>query len=165
MKRRTLTLALLAVVLVLGMGIGTAWSYFTDTTSVEGKLPISITPTTTITEENGPGSKTMRIQNTSQATNVWVRARVYAAKVLGADASGTDWSGEILDWYEYGEPVAPGAETEPLNVTFTLKRPYDPESNPTGAHPGEEYNIVVIYESLPVQYDASGNPLPANWND
>lgn len=165
MKRRTHILALLAMVLVLGAGIGPAWAYFTDTTTVQGSLPISVEPTTTITEENGPGTKTIRIQNTSQAVNVWVRARVYAAFELGADAAGTGWSGQINDWYEYGDPVAPGAETEPLKVTFKLKRKYDPKENPTGAQPDDEFNVIVVYESIPVEYDESGNVLPANWND
>jgi predicted ribosomally synthesized peptide with SipW-like signal peptide len=165
MKRGNLVLAMVAVVLVLGMSVGNAWSYFTDTTTAEGSIPISTTPTTIITEENGPGTKTIRIRNTSDMAPVWVRARVYAASVLGADASGTNWSGEISDWYEYSEPLPAGDETEPLGVTFALLRGFDETDNPTGAHDGDEYNIVVVYESIPVCYDASGKTLPANWND
>lgn len=164
MKRRNIVLAVIAMVLVLGMSVGTAWSYFTDTTYAEGSVTLSVEPTTTITEENGPGTKTIRIQNTSQLVPVWVRARVYAAKELGANAQGTNWSGQIEDWYEYGVPVDPSAQTEPLNVTFTLKRAYDAAQNRDGAHDGDEQNIVVIYECVPVSYDASGNALPANWN-
>ena len=164
MKRKSIVLAVLAMVLVLGLSVGTAWSYFTDTTTAEGSVTLSVEPTTTIDEENGPGTKAIRIRNTSDMSPLWVRARVYAATELGADASGTNWSGQIVDWYQYGEPVAPGAATEPLNVTFTLKRPFDATENPNGANDGDEQNIVVIYECVPVSYDASGNALPANWN-
>lgn len=165
MKRKSLALAIVAVMLVLGMSVGTARSYFTDTTTAEGSVPISPTPTTIITEENGPGTKTIRIKNTSETAPVWVRARVYAADVLGADASGTNWSGQIVGWYDYSEPLPAGAETEPLNVTFTLTRGYDETENPTGARNDDEYNIVVVYESIPVSYDADGNELPANWKN
>lgn len=164
MKRRNIVLTVVAVALVLGMSVGTAWSYFTDSTTAEGSVTLNLEPDTTITEENGPGTKTIRIRNTGQVVPVWVRARVYAAKELGANAAGDNWAGQIDDWYQFGTPVAPGAQTEPLNVSFTLKRPYDPADNPEGAHDGDEQNIVVVYESVPVSYDASGNALPANWN-
>lgn len=164
MNRKNLSLAILAVVLVLGMSVDVAWSYFTDTTMAEGSVPLSVEPTTTITEENGPGTKTIRIRNTGDVIPVWVRVRVYASDSLGANASGDGWSGIITDWYEYADSVDPGAETEPLKITFTLPGGFDPTNNPTGVYDEEEQNIVVVYESAPVIYDASGNPLPANWN-
>lgn len=165
MKRTPIALAIVAVMLVLGMSIGSVWSYFTDTTTVEGTLPLSVQPTTHIIEENDPGTKTIRIQNTSQVTPVWVRVRVYAPAKLGANASGEKWSGVITDWYDYGEPVPAGAETEPLKVTFALPGGYDAVKNVDGAQTGDEVNVVVLYQSLPVSYDAEGNPVPANWND
>ncbi len=164
MKRRHIVLAVLAMVLVLGLSVGTAWSYFTDTTYAEGSVTLSVEPTGTIVEENGPGTKTIRIKNTSQMAPVWTRVRVYAAAALGANASGTNWSGQISDWYQYSEPLAPGAESQPLNVTFTLGAGADPANNKPGALDGDEQNVVVLYECVPVSYDASGNPLPANWN-
>lgn len=164
MKRRNLITAIVAVVLVLGMSVGTAWSYFTDSTTAEGAVSISVKPTTTITEENGPGTKTVRIKNTSTMTPVWVRARVYAPAKLGASAAGTNWSGNIGDWFNYSEVLAPGAETEPLEVKFTLPGKYDEVQNPSGARNKDEINVVVIYECLPASYDQGGNPIAANWN-
>ena len=165
MKRNKLAVTMLAVMLVLGMGVGTAWSYFTDSTTAEGSVPVHVKPTTTITEENGPGTKTIRIRNTSENVPVYVRARVYAADELGANASGSGWSGSIDAWYDYDEPLAVGSETQPLNVSFALKHVYDETKNPTGARGGDETNIVVVYECVPVTYDADHNPLPASWND
>lgn len=164
MKRKTIVLTVLAMVLVLGLSVGTAWSYFTDTTTAEGSVTLSIEPTTTITEENGPGTKTIRIKNAEESVPVWVRARVYAAAELGASAEGENWSGAITDWFQYGKPVDPDATTEPLNISFTLKRGYDATENPEGAMDGDEQNIVVIYECMPVSFDADGNALSASWN-
>ena len=164
MKRKTIVLTVLAMVLVLGMSVGTAWSYFTESATVEGSVTLRVEPSTTLSEENGPGTKTIRIRNTGQLTPVWVRARVFAAKELGANAEGANWSGQIEDWYQFGTPVEAGAQTDPLNVKFTLKRGYDAVDNQDGANDGDEQNIVVVYECVPVSYDADGNALPANWN-
>ncbi|MBR3318507.1 MAG: SipW-dependent-type signal peptide-containing protein [Atopobiaceae bacterium] len=165
MKRKQWVVTTLAVMLVLGMGVGTAWSYFTDSTWAEGSVPISVKPTTTITEENTPETKTIRIRNTGELTPVWVRARVYAAAELNPNASGNSWSGPIDSWYNYEEVLEVGEETEPLTVKFELKHVYDETENPEGAHDGEETNIVVVYETVPVTFDAEGNPMDANWND
>ena len=165
MKRTKAMIGLLAAVLVLGMGVGTAWAYFTDSTTAEGSIPIKVEPTTTITEENSPGTKTFRIRNTGRTSAVYVRARIYAANELGASGTGTNWSGDIGTWFQYGEPLAVGAETEPLVVSFSLKHVYDPVENPEGAREGDETNIVAVYECVPVTYGADGKPLPADWND
>lgn len=165
MKHKTPILAILVVVLVLGATVGSAWSYFTDSATAEGTIAISVKPTSTIEEENSPGKKTIRIKNTSQAALEWVRVRAYATVALGANASGSNWSGSIDTWYEYGEPLPAGETTDPLDVTFTLKSKFDERNNPTGAHNGDEVNVVVVYETVPVSYDASGNPMPANWKD
>lgn len=169
MKRRYIILSLLSVVLVLGLSVGHAWSYFTDNTMAEGSVPVSVKPDTTITEEYDPKThtKSVVITNNSSVVPVWVRARAYVPKQLNGQASGDKWTGNIEDWFEYNvgvEPLAPGAKTEPLKVSFTLPEKYDPANNPTGAQNGDELNIVIIYECLPASYDADGKPVPANWN-
>jgi predicted ribosomally synthesized peptide with SipW-like signal peptide len=164
MKRSNLVLAILAVMLVLGMSVGKAWSYFTDSDSAEGTLTLSVQPSSEIEEHNDPGMKTIRIRNTSQAVSVWVRARVYANPKLGASASGDNWQGDIVSWYEYGVPLSAGAEAEPLYVKFHLPRPYD-EQQGEGALDGDETNVIVVYEYLPTQYDTEGKPLAPIWYD
>ena len=165
MRRTKLTITTLAVVLVLGMGVGTAWAYFTDSSTAEGSVPITVQPTTTITEENGPGTKTIRIRNTGENVPAYVRVRVYAASDLRADASGNGWAGSIGSWFEYAEPLAVGAETESLVVSFELKHAYNEAEGTEGARDGDETNIIAVFECIPVTYDEDGNPLPASWND
>ena len=162
MRRKILPLAATTIALVLGMGVGSAWAYFTDTTTATGALEI-LPETTRITEENGAGTKTIRIQNTSEESPVWVRARVFAASELGANASGDKWSGSIDGWFTYGEPLPAGEETEALKVTFALKHPKTDEY-PEGVEPGDETNVVVVYECVPVSYKADGTVVDAVWN-
>ena len=163
MRRKIWPLAATTVALVLGMGMGSAWAYFTDTTTATGSLQI-MPETTRITEENGGGTKTIRIQNTSEKAPVWVRARVFAAAELGADASGEKWSGSIDGWYTYGEVLPAGQETEPLTVKFALKDGKTDE-NQEGAETGDEMNVVVVYECVPVTYNTDGAEAPAVWAD
>lgn len=165
MKRTKLTMTALAAMLVLGMSAGTAWAYFTDSTTAEGSIPIKVEPTTTITEENGPGTKTIRIRNTGENVPAYARVRIYAASDLGASAVGDGWSGSIGSWFEYAEPLAVGAETKPLEVSFELEHAYNEAEGIEGARNGDETNIIVVFECVPVTYDADGNPLPASWND
>lgn len=164
MKRKNLIFAILAVVLVLGLNVGDAWSYFTDTATAEGGISISVKPTSSMTEEYSAQTKRIRIQNTSQATSVWVRARVYANDSLGVAGSGTNWSGPTDSWYNYSEPVAAGSETNELTITFDLPDGFDPEKG-TGAKDGDELNVIVVYQCTPVHYGADGTPQSANWNE
>lgn len=166
MKRNYLVLSLLALVLVLGLSVGNAWSYFTDSTWAEGSVSLK-KPTTTITEIVENKQKKLTITNNRESVPVWVRARAFVPAAFvdeDSNTSGNGWSaGGLEEWHEYSEPLAPGASTDELIVTFSFPEPYS-ETNTGGVREGDEYNIVVIYECLPVSYDADGNPLPAQWN-
>lgn len=163
MRRKILPLAATTVALVLGMSMGSAWAYFTDTTYASGGLYVK-PETTTIEEYNGPGTKVIRIKNTSEEVSVWVRARIFAADELKADAKGTNWAGSIKGWYTYAEPVPAGEETLSLTVSFGLKQLKTPE-HPEYAETGDEKNVIVVYECVPVTYNADGTLAAPVWAD
>ena len=180
MKKRTTTLlAGLAVALVLGMGIAPAWSYFTDSDTTNGGLPIHVTPTTDIHEWYANQTKHVVISNAADATSpVYVRAGVFSSKMLpvtnvsgdGWSAKDTgDWTYEIGEgWYYYGTsatdltPVNPGEEASELQVKFEFPK-VKSEEQPDGSVYGDNYNMIVVYEAVPVQYDTDGNPY-ADWD-
>lgn len=165
MKRRNLVLAILAVVLVLGMSVGTAWSYFTDTATVDGSMTMSVKPTAEMHEDPPKpedGTKTIRIENTSQVVSVWTRVRVYSDLNIEAAGEGWDTTGE---WYTYEDVLAPGEMSNDLDIAFKLKEPYSADNTDGEQNlEGYEENIVVMYECVPVTYDASGKSEAANWN-
>jgi len=163
MRRKTITLALLSIVLVLSMGMGSAWAYFTDSSMATGGLVIE-EPTTTLTEEYGPTTKDIVITNTSETNAVWVRARAYISRDLKPGASGANWSGSIDTWYTYDVPLEAGKQTEPLHIEFgfTQKTPMDPIG--TNSVDGDVYNVVVVYECVPVTYGANGDVMANPWN-
>lgn len=166
MKRRTPILALFVVMLVLGVSVGSAWSYFTDTTYAEGGLDLSLQTSTSLEEENEAGYKYITIRNTSSVVEVWVRAYVFANDDLGVTVSGENWKhNDETNWYEYTQtlPVMPEEkrETKKLMVHFELTSPNDLDKV---VHDGDEADVIVVYESLPVTYDADGKPVAAKWN-
>ena len=154
MKNTKYMLAALAATLVLSLSIVPASAYFTDWTEANGGLPIKVEPTTEVEETFGARKKNVAITNLGTAP-VFIRARAYASEQL--DVSGEDWT-QVGDWYVYGGDapiaVAPDGKTKELTVEITF---------PEGAKKDDEYNVIVVYESTPVQYDAEGNPF-ADWS-
>ena len=164
MKRKSLLLATVAAALVIAMGISPAWAYFTDTSTVQGALTINVKPSTDITEWYGARVKHVVVTNSEDATApVFVRARAFAPEKMTATVAGASWTGpDAQGWYEYSEIVEPGNATQELTVTLTFP-PVKSETAPTGAVVGDNYNVVVVYESTPVQYRADGTPY-ADWS-
>ena len=159
MRRKSLFFmaAGLGVALVLSLGIGSAGAYFTDWTEANGGLPISVTPSTEPEEEYGAREKKLVVRNNGTAP-VFVRARAYAS--CDVEIAGEGWTAdENGEWWNYDQQVpakkggTPGATTAlTMHVTF-----------PEEAAESDEYNVIVVYESTPVQYQEDGTPY-ADWN-
>jgi hypothetical protein len=154
MKHKHLALAAVAAALIAAMSIAPAQAYFTDYHRANGMLRIKLEPTTDIDEEYGERTKHVHIHNSAESdVDVYVRARVYSS--LPVDIAGTNWSGPNDEgWYEYSEIVPIGKDAEELTVTITF---------PDGATEGDNYNVIVVYESTPVQYKSDGTPY-ADWS-
>ncbi len=152
MKRRTAVLAALVVALVVCMGVTPALAYFTDTTEANGGLVIGTKSTTHMDEEYADGVKHVTVTNDAESTvAVFVRARVYTTEAVAI--SGEGWTAEG-DWYVYGEAVDPDKSTAPLDVKITF---------PSGYETGDNFNVVVVYESTPATYDENNKPAP-DWS-
>lgn len=151
--------------------IAPSYAYFTDQSSATGGLVIG-RPTTDIKEYYGRGVKHVVISNNEDSTNVFVRARVFAYEEYLQPVSGTNWS-ELQDdgWYYFHGVLEPGQETDELLVEInfkTRKEIYDPEGTIVEEYDttGENFNVVVVYEAVPVQYKADGtllDPEAADW--
>lgn len=154
MKRSLIPLAALGAATVLSASIAPAWAYFTDTSSATGGIRIYVEPTTTIEETYGERTKHVVVKNIgNNNVSVYARARVYASEAV--DISGSGWSGPDSDgWYYFADPVECGKATNELRVKLTF---------PEGAIEDDPYNVVVIYESTPVQYHEDGTPY-ADWD-
>ena len=158
MKKASVCAALLAAVMAAFASLPAAWGYFTTYTQVRGGLPIYLGHETEIHEEVSDMTKHLTIENQEDSSVVFVRARgfsdsahplTYTCEVEG------DWKeGNDGFWY-YQKPLAPGETTSTLHVKIDL-----PAGEP---EEGDNFNVVVVYESTLALYDAQGNPY-ADWS-
>lgn len=179
-----------AALLIGGMAVSPAWAYFTDSHGTRGGVRVNVEPRTDIEEEYGERVKHARIRNTSKDVPVFVRARVYtnAAEYLGP-VSGENWTSapDAEGWYYYGlvlDPYDPEADpkpdparsvTRPLDVAVNFKtrettRIIDADGTVSEftntVHDGENFNVIVVYEAVPIQFDDGGSlldPQECDW--
>ena len=162
MKKRIWIPALLALMLVLAMSIAPSMAYFTATTSAVGGLTIRVEPTTDIEEPwIIDGVKHVVISADEDSEPVYVRARAFWGESAGTVSyAGTGWAPAVPDdgWLYYDTILNGGESAEEFLVT--VSRLVEREEDIVE---GENFNVVVVYEATPVQYDEAGRPY-ADWS-
>lgn len=158
----------LAIGAALFATVGDAWSYFTTYTRATGTLRIGLGSQTQIEEDYSDHTKHLVVSNNGEQA-VYVRARAFSGSRYPLSYSSADGSWQAgSDGYYYYNGIVPGAaagEDGTLNVSSTSELLVRIEF-PADAEEGEDCNVVVIYESVPVQYDTNGNalePWAADW--
>lgn len=155
-----LAVCALAAGMVLTASIGGAWAYFTANTRAIGRYIIRFDNMTHITENYSDHTKHLVVSNDGTEP-VYVRAKAFSGSQYPLSYSGGGWKKleKDGDWYYYYEKSLPGA-AETSELLVKIEFPTDPEE-------GDECNVVVIYESIPVQYGADGkelDPWTADWS-
>ena len=154
MKLKKVILPLLAMVLLVVFSIApelpSVMAYFTANTRAKGGYTIQLTGETAIDEDFADWTKRVTITN-QKGVPIYVRARAYSAFEL--QYKGTGWQGKEDGWYYYQSAVEAGKSTSILNVKIEKQPAPEEETN---------FNVIVVYESTPVQYDTGGNPY-ADW--
>ncbi|MCM1190348.1 MAG: hypothetical protein NC541_13765 [bacterium] len=169
MKRKTKIgyslLTVLAVASVLTAGIDSTDAYFTTYAEAAGGYRISLGDHTDLEETISKGGvKHVQITNTEGAP-VYVRVKAFSGSaypltyVSGTDESGAPCWTEGTDgyWY-YKDILREKEESEELRIEIAF--PQEPEE-------GDEFNVIVIYESTPVRYHYEGDAyVPyADWDE
>ena len=184
MKKNKILLAVLALVMALGLGIGSAMAYFTTYVTAKGGMPIRLGDKTSIEEPKVENRIKHLVVKNNGANAVYVRARAYAPAGLkiqydNVDKENGPWVYNEKDGYCYYIKILPGkdpdvqyeskekeekaAEKEGRVTSELLVKFEEPED----AKEGDDFNVVVVYESTPVLYDEKGDPYPydkADWN-
>ena len=159
MKKNTIKiLAIVTACLIAFAGVGTAMAYFTDYTKTEGLYKINLSPDTTIDEPQvAAGVKHLVVTNTNE-TPVYVRAKAFAGDDVTIEYTSENWAEGDGGYVYFNNILEAKAKTDGDNellVKFTY--------NGTDVEVGDQYNVIVVYEATPVQYDENGNPY-ADWN-
>lgn len=158
-------LAAAAVVLPLGIAGGSALAYFTANTTAAGGYAVEVGMDTDIDEEFSNWTKHITIKNSPDGGAVYVRAKAFSGSQYSLTYPGTTgwYNGGDGYWY-YADangkptPLEPGKTTSELLVQIT-NMPADE------ADQKEEFNVIVIYEQMPVKYNADGDPIVPTAND
>lgn len=157
MKKKSVIFAAIAVVLVLAANLPLAWGYFSTYTEAQGGMPIQSRKVETEIEEPEVTNwaKHLVITNSEGGSPVYIRAKAFGGSEydLSYESDGS-WKLGEGEFYYYKDILNAGGETSELLVKIN-NRPADEK--------GQEFNVVVIYESTPVRYDESGNPY-ADWD-
>ena len=161
MKRKTWLLLLLAVAMILTAGIGGAYAYFSSFATAKGGYVIHIPGDPELHEDPQPGKKVVTIENAADANPVFVRVKAFAGAEYqdGLQYDGGDyWIGPDADgFWRYKLALDGGESTQPLTISIE-KMPQNPED-------GDSFNVIVVYESVPAVYTASGEPdLDTAWS-
>ncbi len=153
MKLKHIILPLLAVALLIGAVIQPAMAYFTTYTRAKGGYTIRQSTTTFIDESFDDWQKTVTIQN-KEGKAVFIRARAFAGSEYTLTYTGENWSDGSDGWYYYSEALPAGTTASALVVSI---------SNLPKAEEGGNFNVAVVYESTPVQYEDDGTTF-ADWD-
>lgn len=131
-----------------------AFGYFTSNASAEGGFVLRLTPDTEIHETYGSRAKHVRISNSEESVPLYVRARAFSSMPVAY--SGGSWDEKDDGWLYCVAILEPGSETPTLDVSITF-----PTDGTDDSETGDEHDVIVVYETVPVRHDESGNPLDA----
>ena len=153
-KRISILLSFALLAGILCVSVPQALAYFTTYTDAAGVKTIVLGPETEIEEPSVTDwTKTVQISNTGEAP-VYVRAIAYAPEGMTLTYSGTGWTAGSDGYWYYGSIVEAGAKASDLLVKIG--------NVPEDAVEGDDFNVVVLYEATPVQYDEAGAAY-ADW--
>lgn len=161
MKKKTIFLLALSVLLITAVTMNGTLAYFTSYAEAKGGHPIFLGDTH-ITENFSSWTKRVTVSNDGQP--VYVRARAFAGDQYlleyGTGKANDDpkytcnnggWIRKDDGYYYYDTILGPGEKTTELLIQI--------ENIPESVANGDSFNVVVIYESTPAQYDNNGNPI------
>jgi hypothetical protein len=158
MKGKTIACltGLCAVALVFTARLGNAWGYFTTYAQAQGGYTIHLGDQTEIYESFSAWTKHVAITAQEGSQPVYVRVRAFCGSAYSLtyeDASGL-WTPGADGYYYYTDVLTQGQTTGELLVRIG--------DVPTELAESASLNVVVVYESTPVLYDAQGQPY-ADW--
>ena len=182
-------LFMLLVAMIFSVRVHVAKAYFTTYATAKGGYTLELGDQTETDEHFANGEKIIYIESTSDSKPVWLRARAFTGEQyqdklkyterLDADTTvdvtsdpknKSNWVEGSDGWLYYKNVLGPGDATgtkdEDKTPRFGLIANVSDVLVEENQDPG--INVVVVYETIPVMYDAQGNEVkwePQDWED
>lgn len=159
MKKRHIIIGVLAVLLVFCSTIGESLAYFSTYATARGGYTIKSEPD--IHEEFTQKNKAITISNNVGASPIFVRVKVFNGSEfkmkygLGENWTTTNYDGAEDGYFYYTKALDGGQATSVLNATIT--------EIPERLKDKDEFNIVVIYESVLAVADGGNLNMAESW--
>ena len=155
-KKRNWLLLLLAVVLIFSASVSSAMAYFTGYTQIDGRRKIEFKGPPELHEDFKDWVKDVTITNT-KGQDIFVRARAFKGDDITLEYDpGAGWSYNSGDGWWYYEPALAAGETTSV-LLITIK------DIPADVEDGANFNVAVVFEATPVQYNEDGSTF-ADWS-
>ena len=175
---RTGLLTAAAVMLVMSAVMGSAWAYFTTYTKAKGGYVLHMGHEEHVEEGFENWNKKVSITITEDSKPVYIRARgfcisdyqlIYSDSLVDAEHEPVNekWVPADDGWVYYTDLYKPekddAGNIKPADTLYVMINNV-PKSEMEGIRKGDEFNVIIVYETAEVQYDSKGNPLPVNDN-
>lgn len=159
MKKRNIGIALLTVFLLLTGNIKDANAYFTTYVTAKGGYEISWFHQEEMHENVKDFHKYVTIESKEGSIPVYIRAKAFSGSTYTLTYSGENWVFNAEDgFYYYQLPLLEKETTSVLLIAI--------DQIPVNPKVIDQFNVVVVYESIPVSYDETGKwvkPELADW--
>ena len=159
MKIKSIILPLLAIGCVAMSQIGSANAYFTTYVTARGGYDVSWEHKEKIDEEFHDWTKYVTISSREDSVPVFVRAKALSGTTYNLEVTGNNWKKGNDGYYYYTKALPGGGSTEQLLVKIS-NIPTNPEVN-------DNFNVAVVYESIPATFFTTGEPTDpeqADWS-
>ena len=160
MNRVNKLLITLSVAMLLIVSVPEALSYFSTYTYTKGGRKLSFANDSKIEEKMSGNTKKIKVTANEDSGDIYVRVRVFAPDLpylsIGT-ITGTDWS-QDGDYWVYGKILKAGLSTSVLDVPIVVDAEKAKDTNE-----GDQFHVIVIYESVPVKYNTDGSAKAPDW--
>ena len=161
-NKKSIIIALISLLMIGIVSVPSVLAYFSTYTGTKGTKILKIEYKSRLVEEKDGTNKVISVK--SEKEPIFVRVKYFAAsdKMTVTPDQNTIKDGETVVWEEktdgyfyYYQPIANNNSTKPLKLLVTSK-------TGTDFPVGDVEHVIVIYEAVPVRYDANNQPY-ADW--
>ena len=158
MKIRKAIPVLMAVGLIFAGQINSANAYFTTYVTAKGGYVVSWEHHEEMTETFSEWTKYVTIASKADSVPTFIRVKVFGDTKYDLKIMGNDWEyNPADDFYYYKKDLQGGQITTPLSVKIS--------NIPVSPREGDNFNVVVVYESIVAEYEFAVNENESDENE